>query len=435
MSLTKLANEIDDLPLFHRYGFVHSVIGVLIKVKCPKMFVGELCYVFTRHGDKSIKAQVVGFEERLTLLMAFESPAGIAMGSKVIATDTRLNVLVSEQLVGRVVDAFSQPIDRKGPIDLRSTNLTNHSTCNPLDREIINQSLVTGISAIDSFLTFGRGQRLGVFAGSGVGKSSLMASLAKNINEDINVIALIGERGREVGEFIEDTLGEDGMKNSIVVVATADEPPLTRIHAVNTAIAIAEFFSRQQKNVLFLMDSITRYAMAMRDVGLAVGEPPTLKGYTPSVFSTIPDMVERFGAFKERGNITAVLSVLVDAGDWDDPIVDAMRAILDGHVVLTRELAEQGHYPAIDVLKSTSRLFTKLNQPDYQLKTNKLKKILANYEQSRELFELNSEEEKKQNATYSKAQEIKEFLKQALNEQRKMEESKANIEKLTEGVS
>lgn len=386
--MKRYLNAISQIKTRTRHGSVLQSIGLVIEATCPAAFVGELCEIQPVEGHKAVLAEVVGFKPGKVLLMPYEKVRGISHGSLVVAMGQVATARVSEKLLGRVVDAFGEPLDHKGPLEHTDQLSIYREPINPLARKRIESVVPTGIKAIDTFVTLGKGQRIGLFAGSGVGKSTLLSSICKNQDNQVNVIALIGERGREVEEFVHDTLGPEGLKNSVVIAATAEQPPLVRAHAVYSACAIAEYFSNKGIDVMFTMDSITRFAMALREVGLAIGEPPTTRGYTTSVFAAIPDIVERCGNFNHRGAITAIFSILVEGDDFNDPVVDALRAILDGHIVLTRELAERGHYPAIDVLKSTSRLFNRLNDQSKRELIRQCKQVLAKYEDSRELIEI-----------------------------------------------
>jgi flagellum-specific ATP synthase len=339
-------------------------------------------------GREPVQAEVVGFRQDRILLMPYGNVRGIAADSVVRATGKNLSIPVGDALLGRVVDAFSRPLDDKGELALADEYPLYREPINPLDREEITEVLETGIRAIDAMLTLGVGQRIGVFAGSGVGKSTLLGMMARHMAVDVTVLALIGERGREVGDFVRQSLGEDGLKRSVVIAGTADQPALVRTHAVHAAHAIAEYFRDQGKSVLLIVDSMTRFAMAQREIGLAIGEPPTFRGYTPSVFAALPRVLERCGRVRGSGAISAVYSVLVEGDDMNEPVTDHMRAILDGHVVLTRELAARGHHPAIDLLQSTSRLMSHVAEPAEQDLARDAKKLLATYEGSRDLIEL-----------------------------------------------
>jgi flagellum-specific ATP synthase len=385
---SKLVNAIGQIDLAQRYGRLVAFNGLVIESVGPDARLGELCELFTGDGDEFVQAEVVGFKQDRILLMPYGKVHGISADSLVRATGRSLTIPVGDALLGRVVDAFCQPIDDKG-----SLNLSNHyplyrDPINPMAREEITEVLETGIRAIDSMLTLGVGQRVGVFAGSGVGKSTLLGMLARHVSVDVTVLALVGERGREVGDFIRNSLGEDGLKRAVVMAATADQPALVRTHAVHAAHAVAEYFRDQGKSVLLIVDSMTRFAMAQREIGLAIGEPPTFRGYTPSVFALLPRVLERCGRMTGSGAISAVYSVLVEGDDMNEPITDHMRAILDGHIVLTRELAARGHHPAIDMLQSTSRLMSHLASSDEEQVSRDVKRLLATYEGSRDLIEL-----------------------------------------------
>jgi len=335
-------------------GRVTHVVGLVIESEGPPVSVGELCTV-SAEGGVQVAAEVVGFRDRKVLLMPLGGMKGIHPGSDVVAGGHQLLVPAGPQLLGRIIGGLGEPIDGRGPLNAEAQCPIDRRPINPLVRKRIAEPLGTGVRAIDAVLTCGRGQRVGIFSGSGVGKSVLLGMIARQTEADVNVIGLIGERGREVREFLEKDLGKEGLKRSVVVVVTSDEPALVRIKGAETVAAIAEYFRDQGRDVMLMMDSITRYAMALREVGLAVGEPPTTKGYTPSVFATLPKLLERAGT-AESGSITGLYNVLVEADDMSEPVSDSVRAILDGHLVLSRELAARNHYPAIDVLESISRV-------------------------------------------------------------------------------
>lgn len=336
-------------------GRVVQLIGLVVESEGPLAAVGEVCRIESARHDGSTLAEVVGFRNHHLLLMPLGEIHGIHPGSEVISTGVPLRIVVSNSLKGRVIDSLGAPLDGLGPVTGEKTVGLNLLPPHPLKRQRIRQVFRTGIKAVDTFIPCGRGQRLGIFAGSGVGKSTLLGMIASQAEADVNVIALIGERGREVREFLEKDLDDVGRKKSVIIVATSNEPALTRLKGAFLAMAIAEYFRDLGQNVLLMMDSVTRFAMAQREIGLAVGEPPATRGYTPSVFSLLPQLLERAGT-AERGSITGLFTVLVEADDMNDPIADAVRSILDGHIVLSRELATQNHYPAIDVLESVSRL-------------------------------------------------------------------------------
>ena len=381
-------NWINTLQPIERLGEIEQCIGLkLVANGPPQAFVGELCEILDTQNNVIMRAEVVGFERSKVFLMPF-SKARISMGYKVRATGQGTSITVGEELLGRVIDALGQPLDDE--IRLRCTEQVplHRPKINPLHREAITERLSTGIHALDGLLPLGRGQRIGLFAGSGVGKSVLLGMMAKHMSSDINVIALIGERGREVNDFIRTHLDESTRRKSVVVVACSDDFALMRKQAVYTATAIAEYFCNQGKNVMLFMDSITRFAMAQREIGLSLGEPPTARGYTPTVFSLLPGIVERAGNFSGQGSITALYTVLVEGDDFNEPIADTMRSLLDGHIVLTRELAHRGYYPAIDVLQSVSRLTHQLTTIDEQQLIKKVIALLSLYRQNKDLIEL-----------------------------------------------
>jgi len=366
-------------------GRVVKVVGLTIEALGPSCRIGEVCTVDA--GGAEVTCEVVGFRDDRVLLMPLGRMDGIAPGARVVAAGERLRVPVGPELVGRVVDGLGRPIDGRGPLATRLTRPVDSDPPPPLSRPPISEPLGVGVRAIDGLLTVGRGQRLGIFAGSGVGKSTLMSMIARNAQADVAVIALVGERGREVRQFIEQDLGEAGLARSVVVAATSDEPPLVRIKAAHTATAVAEYFRDQGADVVLLMDSITRFAMALREVGLAVGEPPASRGYTPSVFSQLPRLLERSGR-SHRGSITGFYTVLVEGDDFNEPVTDTVRGILDGHVVLSRDLAQRGHYPAIDVPASVSRLMTGVAGPVQVRAATRLRQLLAAYRDGRDLVQI-----------------------------------------------
>lgn len=383
-----LIHTIDSLDSYKRYGKVKRVVGLMIESRGPESSIGDLCYIYTGSSKKTkIPAEVVGFKDENVLLMPYLQVTHISPGSIVEATDEPLTVKVGMGLIGQVVDAFGLPLNESNlPKGLASVP-TDQSPPNPMKRPPIHEKMEVGVRVIDSLLTVGKGQRVGIFAGSGVGKSTLMGMIARNTNADLNVIALIGERGREVREFIDKDLGPEGLKRSIVVVATSDQPALMRMKAAYTATAIAEYFRDKGLNVMFMMDSVTRVAMAQREIGLAVGEPPTTKGYTPSVFAILPKLLERTGT-NEQGTITAFYTVLVDGDDLNEPISDTVRGILDGHIVLDRQLANKGQFPAINVLKSISRVMNQIVDSGHKSSASKLRDLLSTYLNSEDLINI-----------------------------------------------
>ncbi|MBM3880963.1 MAG: FliI/YscN family ATPase [Verrucomicrobia bacterium] len=368
-------------------GRVVQAIGLVIESEGPLAAVGEVCRIESARHDGSTLAEVVGFRNHHVLLMPLGEVQGIHPGSEVITLGRPLQVPVGEALKGRVIDGLGKPLDGQGPIAATDQASIYLAPPHPLKRQRITRVFETRLKAIDTFTPCGRGQRLGIFAGSGVGKSTLLGMLASQAESDVNVIALIGERGREVREFLEENLDDAGRRKSVIVVATSNEPALSRVKGAFLAMAIAEYFRDQGANVLLMMDSVTRFAMAQREIGLAVGEPPATRGYTPSVFSLLPQLLERAGT-GERGSITGLFTVLVEADDMNDPIADSVRSILDGHIVLTRELATQNHYPAIDVLESVSRLNRDLTEPDQQWLVATAREAMAVYRKNHDLINI-----------------------------------------------
>lgn len=368
-------------------GRVVQVIGLVIESEGPVAAVGEVCRIQSAHRNETTLAEVVGFRDHHLLLMPLSELHGIHPGSEVIATGAPMRLGVGNALKGRVLDGVGKPLDDLGPVVTEHTVGLNLLPPHPLKRQRIRDVFQTGIKAIDTFTPCGRGQRMGIFAGSGVGKSTLLGMMASHAEADVNVIALIGERGREVREFLERDLDAVGRAKSVVIVATSNEPALHRVKGAFLAMAIAEYFRDAGSNVLLMMDSVTRLAMAQREIGLAVGEPPTTRGYTPSVFSMLPQLLERAGT-GEHGTITGLFTVLVEADDMNDPIADAVRSILDGHIVLSRELATQNHYPAIDVLESVSRLNRDLLSPDQLAVTAAAREHLAIYRKNQDLINI-----------------------------------------------
>jgi len=357
-------------------GKVTMIAGLTVEASGPAVQLGELCRIYPLRGDDFILSEVVGFRDKNILLMPFGDLSGVGPGSRVEATNKRLRAGVGEEYIGRVVDGLGISMD-DGPaiIPTKFYSLENDPP-NALTRPRIHDILPLGVRAIDGFLTCGRGQRIGVFAGSGVGKSTLMGMIARYAKSDINVITLVGERGREVRDFLERDLKEEGLQRSVLVIATSDQPALIRAKAAQTGTAIAEYFRDQGKNVLFMMDSLTRYAMAQREIGMAVGEPPVSRGYTPSVYTVMPRLLERTGT-SPKGSITALYTVLVEGDDLNEPITDTARGILDGHIVLSRQLANRNHYPAIDILASVSRLMPDIASLEHYTKSNKIKNLIA----------------------------------------------------------
>ncbi|MDI6401983.1 flagellar protein export ATPase FliI [Balneolaceae bacterium ANBcel3] len=400
-----------------RFGKVSTVIGTIVECTGLQACVGEIYTIHTQTG-KTITSEVVGIRDKETLLMPFDRIEGLKAGCLVELSSRPLTLAIGDDLLGRVVDADGRPIDDKGPVmDVEHQPVYNEPP-SPLSRGRIDTPMFTGIRAIDAINTLGNGQRLGIFAGSGVGKSVLMGMIARNSSADVNVIALIGERGREVSEFITDSLGEEGLKRSVVVAVTSDMAAMSRIKGASTATAIAEYFRDKGKNVLLMMDSVTRVAMAQREIGLASGEPPTTKGYTPSVFTMLPKLLERAGKTKE-GSITGLYTVLVDNDDMNEPIADAVRSILDGHIVLSRRLAHKNHYPAIDVLESVSRVMPHIISREDRAIAMKAREILATYREAEDLVNIGAYvkgSNPKIDEAIKKNPDLESFLKQGMEE-------------------
>ncbi|HRJ20681.1 MAG TPA: FliI/YscN family ATPase [Bryobacteraceae bacterium] len=367
-------------------GTVTETIGLIVESRGPAAAVGDFCEILTRSGRR-IRTQVIGFREGRLLSMPLEETGGLQSGDRIVARKRDSQLAVSHALLGRVLDGFGRPLDQGPPLSADAWYDLYAPPPGPLEREPIEEPLSTGIRAIDAFLTCGRGQRVGIFGGSGVGKSTLLGNLLKNHNADVAVLALVGERNREVRDFIEHELGPEGLRRSVLVVATSDRPSPLRVRACFVALAIAEFFRDQGKDVLLVADSVTRLAMAQREIGLAGGEPPSQKGYTPSVFQMLPRIFERAGRF-QRGSITGFFTVLVEGDDMNEPIADAVRGILDGHIVLSRALGQRGHYPAIDVLQSVSRLATRVSSRDQAASASKVRALLAELEASEDLVRI-----------------------------------------------
>ncbi len=385
VNLEKYLNYIDDYEPIKQHGRITQAVGLTTESYGPPGSIGELCYIDT--PDARIRAEIVGFRDQATVLMPLGEMREVRPGCQVIASGDVFKVRVGPGLLGRVLNGLGDPIDDLGPILDAEWRAVTSDPLDPLKRKRIREALPLGIKAIDGLLTCGKGQRLGIFAGSGVGKSTLLGMIARNTAADVNVIALIGERGREVKEFIEKDLGEEGLKRSVIVAATSDQPSLVRIKGAFVATAIAEYFRERGQDVLLMMDSITRFAMAQREVGLAAGEPPATRGYPPSVFNLLPKLLERAGS-SNSGTVTGLYTILVEGDDFNEPITDAVRSILDGHIMLSRQLASQNHYPAIDILNSVSRLVIDLVPREYLEKAGSFKRILATYQEARDLIEV-----------------------------------------------
>jgi flagellum-specific ATP synthase len=421
----KYHSAVERADLVKVIGKVVQVVGLIIEAQVGGVSVGDLCTIHLEKDNNLAFAEVVGFRENRVLLMPLGSTAGIAPGSQVVAAGKPLMVRVGNDLLGRVLSGLGVPVDGKGPLTGETDYPLDADPPDPVKRPRITEVMKVGIRAIDGMLTVGRGQRIGIFAGSGVGKSTLMGMIARNAEADINVISLVGERGREVRDFIEESLGEEGLKKSVVVCATSDQPPLIRLKAAFVATAIAEYFRNQGKKIILMMDSTTRFAMAQREIGLAAGEPPTTKGYTPSVFALLPRLMERSGT-SVTGSITAFYTILVEGDDMNEPIADHSRSILDGHIMLSRDLAARNHYPAIDVPHSVSRLMTNLVSDEHKQAAGKLREVLARYSEAEDLINIGAYvkgSNPKIDYALSKIDQVNGLLKQGTFEQVDFEET------------
>ncbi|MDD2400840.1 MAG: flagellar protein export ATPase FliI [Clostridia bacterium] len=415
LNFSKCKSKVINTQTLNFKGVVSEIIGLTIQAKGPKASVGELVYIENDKG--TIPAEIVGFKENKTLIMPLGNMTGIAPGDLVVASGKVLSVKVGTGIVGRVLNGLGEPLDGKGALNWEIEYPLDADPPHPLKRKRILEPLPLGIKAIDSIITCGNGQRMGIFAGSGVGKSTLLGMIARNSSADVNVIALIGERGREVREFIENDLGK-GLDKSVVVVASSDQPALIRLKAAFLATAVAEYFRDRGSKVVLMMDSVTRFAMAQREIGLAIGEPPATKGYTPSVFSVMPRLLERSGN-SEKGSITGLYTVLVDGDDLNEPIADSVRGILDGHIVLSRQMASYGHYPAIDVLSSISRAMINIVNDEHINAANKIKELLAVYREAKDLIDVGAYQigsNGKIDLAIKYIEEINSFLRQNINE-------------------
>jgi flagellum-specific ATP synthase len=420
-----------DADLHRRHGRVRDLIGLIVEATGLEAEVGEVCSIDTGRGRAPVPAEVVGFRAGRTLLMALGEATGIGPGARVSATGQALRVDVSDDLLGRALDGLGRPIDGLGPTAGRARDV-QASPPDPLERPRISERVSLGVRALDSLVPCGQGQRLGIFAGSGVGKSSLLGMIARSTSAEVNVICLVGERGREVREFIERDLGPEGLARSVVVVATSDQPALVRIKAAFTATTIAEHFRDRGKDVMLMMDSVTRFAMAQREVGLAIGEPPATRGYTPSVFALLPKLLERSGT-APAGSITGLYTVLVDGDDMNEPIADAVRSILDGHVVLSRDLAHAGHYPAIDVLASVSRLVGEIVAPEIRSAGDEVRRLMAAFREKADLIAIGAYQpgtDPLTDSAIAARDPIDGFLRQSVHERTSAEEADAALSQL-----
>lgn len=423
-----------DRTYFKRLGKVVKIVGLTIESVGPDAKLGDMCRIISENEEKTVMAEVVGFKEKRILLMPYENVDGIGVGHIIENIGHPLSVSVGNQLLGKTLDGLGRIVGREEEMMTGLTYPVIAPPPDPMEREIISKVLPLGVKAVDGLITVGKGQRIGIFAGSGVGKSTLLGMFARNTKADINVIALIGERGREVREFIERDLGEEGMKRSIVVVATSDKPALIRNKAAKTATAIAEYFRDQGKDVLLMMDSLTRFSMAQREIGLASGEPPVTRGYPPSVYAEMPKLLERAGNAR-IGSITGLYTVLVDGDDFNEPITDTARSILDGHIMLSRKLGHKNHYPAIDVLQSISRCMSQIAAKEHKAAAGKLKNVLATYNEAEDLINIGAYKAgSNKNIDYaiSKIDAVNEFLCQDVDEKFTFEEIQRKLYALFE---
>ena len=426
-SLKSFEKKIESRPLFAQLGKVSRIIGVTIESTGPNSAIGDLCKIKLRDGT-TVLAETVGFSDNKVLLMPLEDVGGLYVGAPVEKVEDKITIKVGTDLLGHVLDGIGRPIDGNKIKHYENKSIYS-SAPNPSVRKRIKEPLSVGVRAIDGFLTLGKGQRIGIMAGSGVGKSTLLGMIARNTSADINVIGLIGERGREVREFIEKDLGEEGLKRSILVVSTSDSPALLRVKALYTATTIAEYFRDLGYDVLMMVDSITRWAMAQREIGLSIGEPPTTRGYTPSVFANMPKILERAGNSVD-GSMTAIYTVLVEADDMNDPIGDSVRSIVDGHIVLSRKLADSSHYPPIDILASVSRLMTEVADKEHLEASKFIKDIYASYIDSKDLIEVGAYKKgsnPKVDVALAEIENINNFLRQDIYEKTDYKETLAML--------
>lgn len=434
MDLKGFTKELKSTDIYRYMGKIEKIVGLTIESSGPVCNMGDVCRIYSKDMQSHIFAEVVGFSDHRVLLMPYTDIEGIGPGSIVDNTGDKLMVKTGNKLIGRIIDAIGNPLDGGPPIEYTDSVPIAGVPVNPLVRPKIAEPIELGVKAIDGLLTIGKGQRMGIFAGSGVGKSTLMGMIARKVKADLNVIALVGERGREVREFIENDLGEEGMARSVVVVATSDQPAMMRNKCPMTATAIAEYFCSQGKDVLLMMDNLTRFAMAQREVGLSTGEPPIARGYTPSIYAAMPKLLERAGCF-ETGSITGIYAVLVEGDDTNEPISDTVRGIIDGHIVLSRKIAAQNHYPAIDILPSISRLMSVIADKEHQQAAGKLRNLLSLYTNNADLIAIGAYKKGTNPAldeAIKKIDKINGFLTQGVKESFDMEET---IRMLKEAVS
>lgn len=432
IELQPYISAVDWISSVEVRGRVTELTGLLIRAAVPGARIGELCLIHSPHRAKVLRSEVVGFRGSEVLLMPLGEVSDVAMGAEVVPTGTSLTIRVGEDLLGRVLDGLGEPLDGQEPIEDFVEKTVSARPPDPMKRKRVTKQLKTNIRALDGLLTVGMGQRIGIFAAAGVGKSTTLGMLARSTEAEVNVIALIGERGREVRDFLEQDLGEEGLKRSVLVVATSNEPSLIRLKAAYVATAVAEYFRDQGKKVLFMMDSVTRFARALREVGLAAGEPPARAGFPPSVFAELPRLLERTGN-SDKGSITAFYTVLVEGDDMTEPIADETRSILDGHIVLSRKLAAENHYPAIDINESVSRVMTSVAEKNHVSAAGKLREVLATYEAQKDLILIGAYKkgsDQKTDYAISKIDAVNKFLKQGTHEFMSSEEAVHRLMKL-----
>jgi len=428
----KYHSALQTVDLVSSQGFVVQVSGSTVESAGPAIGIGELCGIHIRDGRR-ILAEVVGFRHDHVILLPLEHIEGVTPGDIVTARSTPRHIMLSDNVLGRVLNGLGEPIDGKGPLIGDSKQPLDVSSPAPLMREKISEPLALGIRSIDGVLTCGRGQRIGIFAGSGVGKSVLLGDIATSSDAAVNVVALIGERGREVREFLEENLGPEGLARSVVVVATSDVPPIQRVKAAFVAVTVAEYFRQRSRNVLFMMDSLTRFAQAQREIGLAAGEPPATKGYCPSVFALMPRLIERLGC-SQAGSITGILTVLVENDDMNDPVADSARSLLDGHIVLSRKLAGRGHFPAVDIMQSVSRLMSTVVTEEHRIAAQKLREIYATYADAEDLINigaLSSGSNRRIDGAISLIDRINAFLRQPVRQKTPFAETVKQLTDIT----
>jgi flagellum-specific ATP synthase len=433
LNLQKYERALESAQLTRDIGKVTQVTGFLIRGYIPEVSIGTVCEIFPNSGAPGFLAEVVGFRDREVLLMPLTEMRGLGLGSTILVRRQMASIPVGDAMLGRVINGLGQAIDGKGDLFLTEEAPLYAEAGNPLDRPPIREKMSLGVRAIDGLITLGRGQRVAIMSGSGVGKSVLLGMMARNSAADVNVIAMVGERGREVREFIEHTLGEEGLRRSVVVAATSDQSALLRTRAAFVATSIAEHFRREGKHVLLVMDSVTRFAMAQREIGLSIGEPPATKGYTPSVFALLPKLLERAGCFDGQGSITGLYTVLVEGDDLNDPIGDSIRSIVDGHIVLTRRLAERGHYPPIDVLQSNSRVMRNVVTPEHLKQALLVREMMAVYNEAEDLINIGaykSGSNPRIDRAIKMEESIETLLKQSIDEKSPAEDTERALMRL-----